>query len=167
MSFFPFLPTKGNKFALNAVLLKCFQTLGVNNDTNNNNYYCYSWRPHFDAENVLIKTEKTCPFVSPSANNTAALLIGRLLFAKKIFLNKVSRKEANNSKTPKYVDGLPVHRRPWRGTFSGAREAETRERVVRSLGGRPREGRGTFSFRRGCGPGRRGRFWSEAVQPGV
>lgn len=133
MSFFPFLPTKGNKFALNAVLLKCFQTLGVNNDTNNNNYYCYSWRPHFDAENVLIKTEKTCPFVSPSANNTAALLIGRLLFAKKIFLNKVSRKEANNSKTPKYVDGLPVHRRPWRGTFSGAREAETRERVVRSI----------------------------------
>lgn len=90
MSFFPFLPTKGNKFELNAVLLKCFQTLGVNNDTNNNNNYCcyyyYSWRPHFDAENFLIKTEKTCPFVSPSANNTAALLIGKVYSLQKNFL---------------------------------------------------------------------------------
>lgn len=27
------LPTKGNKFDLNAVRLKCFQALGVNSDT--------------------------------------------------------------------------------------------------------------------------------------
>ncbi|KAB0338098.1 hypothetical protein E2I00_018161 [Balaenoptera physalus] len=83
-------PWRGNKFDLNAVLLKCFQTLGVNNDTDNNNYYCcyyyYSWHPHFDAKNLLIKTEKTCPFVSPSANNTAALLIGQVYsFQKKFF----------------------------------------------------------------------------------
>lgn len=39
MRFLPFLLTKGNKFDLNAARLKCFQTLGVNNDKDNNNYY--------------------------------------------------------------------------------------------------------------------------------
>lgn len=60
MSFFPSLPTKGNKFDLNTVLLKCFQALGVNSDTdsnnnnNNNNLLCVA--STLDAESVLIKT---------------------------------------------------------------------------------------------------------------
>ena len=42
-----------------------------------------------------------------------------------------------------------------------------RERVVRSLGDQPRAGRGSFSLRRGCRPGRRGRFWPEVARIGV
>lgn len=59
-----------------------------------------------------------------------------VLGEKKNIRMKVSRKEANNSKIWKYVDGLPVYRRPLVGGYIfWSKEAAKREWVVRSLGG--------------------------------
>lgn len=63
MSCCPSILTKSNHLDLNAVLLKCFQALGVNSDTIiimiiqevivTIIIIYYVWHPHFDAESLF------------------------------------------------------------------------------------------------------------------
>lgn len=57
---------------------------------------------------------------------------------------KVSRKEASNSKISKYVDGLPVYRRPLGGGVHFLEQGGCKARIGSKIARRPRMGRGIF-----------------------